>query len=308
MKKEVKLMNTVYFVIGAVAAGKTYFIEHNFKDKDADFIDIYNYQQKIYDSRECGDEFKCLYKANNLLLDDILKSLQQGRDVVVEQTFYKAKRRIAYIDEIRKEFVDVKLEVYVLSPSEDRWNRNIKSRQLENIDGIKSLRNQIEFPNPIEGFDKIYRVTDDGIYLKMEIPKTEIVENARKELAEETQRIKEDNERQEKHRLLLESMNTRPFWHYCEVCGKKEYISADEAYNTGWKYPPKIGTFGLLGPRTCGQCSITSTLYGRFHQSKSTPIYAIMPSMLEYDDLLTWMRIKTEPESLLEQEKTDNWI
>ena len=48
MQKEVKLMNTVYFVIGAVAAGKTYFIEHNFKDKDADFIDIYDYQQKIY--------------------------------------------------------------------------------------------------------------------------------------------------------------------------------------------------------------------------------------------------------------------
>ena len=304
MQKEVKLMNTVYFVIGAVAAGKTYFIEHNFKDIDADFIDIYDYQQKIYDSKKCGDstfdDFKCLYKANTLLLDDILKGLQQGRDVVVEHTLYKAKRRIAYIDEIRKEFVNVKVKVYVLSPSESRWDLNIKSRQLENIEGIKALRGQIDFPNPAEGFYKIYNVTDDGIFLKMELPKPEIVEKSRKELEEETRWINEDNERHEKHRLLLESMNTRPFWHYCEVCGKREYITADEAYNAGWNYPPKIGTFGLLGSRTCGKCPVTATLFWRFHQSKSIPIYAIKPSMLEYDDLVTWMRIKTEPESLLE--------
>ncbi|MCR5098816.1 MAG: hypothetical protein K6B14_07710 [Lachnospiraceae bacterium] len=43
---------------------------------------------------------------------------------------------------------------------------------------------------------------------------------------------------QEKHKQLLQSMNTRPFWHYCEVCGKKEYITAEEAFNDGWDYPP----------------------------------------------------------------------
>lgn len=305
-------MNTVYFVIGATAAGKTYFIEHKFKDKDADFFNIYDYQQKVYDSKGYGDriplpeQFNCLYKANNLLLNDIMKSLARGRDVIVEQTFYKAKRRIAYIDEIKKEYDNVALEVYLITPGDDQWKSNYEKRQLGSITDFENIRDQIEFPNPAEGFDNIYTVTDDGIFLKMENPQPEIVETARKELAEESRRINEETERREKRRALLDSMNTRPFWHYCEVCGKKEYITAQEANDKGWNYPPIIGVFGVISPRTCGQCSITDTLFWRVNQCKKISIPLIMPSMLKPDELVTWMRIKKEPESLLKEEIKDN--
>ena len=43
-------MQKVIFVIGANAAGKTYFIEHHLASEKAVVLNIYDYQQ----SRECG--------------------------------------------------------------------------------------------------------------------------------------------------------------------------------------------------------------------------------------------------------------
>ena len=33
----------------------------------------------------------------------------------------------------------------------------------------------------------------------------------------------------------------------CEVCGKVEILTTDEAFEKGWDYPPFIGEFGLYG-------------------------------------------------------------
>ena len=49
--------------------------------------------------------------------------------------------------------------------------------------------------------------------------------------------------------------------HICEVCGKEEILTPEEAYETGWDYPPNIGTFGVLSPRTCPNCPINETLW-----------------------------------------------
>ena len=40
--------------------------------------------------------------------------------------------------------------------------------------------------------------------------------------------------------------------HICEVCGKTEILTPKEAFNEGWDYPPRMGGFGIVGPRTCG--------------------------------------------------------
>lgn len=53
----------------------------------------------------------------------------------------------------------------------------------------------------------------------------------------------------------------KKFLHMCEVCGKTEMLTAKEAFDQGWDYPPNIGKFGVISPRTCGNCSITDTLY-----------------------------------------------
>ena len=277
---------TVTFVIGAAGSGKTTFINNYFADADnrnTVNLDVYDYQQAAY--KEAGfdkyipfdEQFKCLYKANEKILEDIIKALQEHKNVVAEHTLFKAKRRIVYIEAIRKTFENVSIEVYVMHPIDE----------------------EIEFPNPGEGFDKIYEVTDGKIRPRMDAPKPEIVDAAHKELNEEAQRMKEKEEKEKQQSDLLESMNSRPFWHYCEVCGAKIYCTAQEAFDAGWDYPPHIGMFGLLGPRKCGKCDLTDTLFWKIQQ-EGIPV--IIKKNLTTDELVTWKRIKGEPESLLEEE------
>ncbi len=299
---------TVTFVIGATASGKTTFIRnHLSKQKNAVILNVYDYQQAAY--KEMGfnksipfeQEFKCLYKANENLLLDIIKALQEGKDAVVEQTLYKAKRRIAYIDAIRNAVKDITVEVYVMCPSDSVWKTYIHKRKLNGF--IQQLRadvKAIEFPNPSEGFDTIYEVIDSDIRLRMDVPKHEIVDAAHKELNEEAQRMMQEEEKAKQRLELLESMNSRPFWHYCEVCGAKVFCTAQEAFDAGWDYPPKIGLFGFLGPRTCGRCSVTETLFFKVQQQK---IPIVFEEALTEKELQTWQRIKEEPESLLDEEE-----
>lgn len=296
---------TITFVIGAPATGKTTFINNHFSDSgNTVILNVYDYQQAAY--KEAGfskniplgrHEFKCLYKANQNLLFDIIKALQEGKNVVVEQTLYKAKRRIAYIDAIRNAVKNIIIAVYVMCPSDAVWEEHINERKL--IDSIQRLRanaKEIEFPNPSEGFDEIYEVINNKIKMRMDDPKPEIVDSAHKELSEEAQQMKQEEEKAKERLKLLESMNSRPFWHYCEVCGAKVFCTAQDAFNAGWDYPPQLGTFGLLGPRTCGECDITGTLYWKVQQ-QALPI--VVESMLTEEELKTWKRIKNEPESLL---------
>ncbi len=267
------------------------------------------YHKLTYDEAGVGDavpinvQFRCLKKANDMHLQDIIEELKQGHDVVAEQTFYKAKRRIAYIDEIRK-IVNVRIEVFFMHPGDERWAENIKMRGLsKGLQGYKEeAERAIEFPNPAEGFDAIYEVIDNEILLRMDKPKPEIVYEARRELVEEAYRLDKENEDANKRKELLQTMKTRPFWHYCEVCGKKEYITAPEAFDAGWDYPPDIGAFGVLGPRTCGDCSLKDTLYWRVNTEKKVPIPLVIDGMLTPEEEITWRRIKAEPESLLEEE------
>lgn len=51
------------------------------------------------------------------------------------------------------------------------------------------------------------------------------------------------------------------FQHVCEVCGLTQALDADTAAQAGWDYPPHIGRFGVIGPRTCPDCPMTATLW-----------------------------------------------
>lgn len=300
---------TVTFVMGATASGKTTFIKNMyFSDKkDTVVLNVYDYQQAAY--KEAGsdlgltfeEKFQCLYEANEKLLLDIIKTLQENKNVVVEQTFYKAKRRITYIEAIRNAVENVVFEIYVMCPSEAVWKTYRNERELGDSSLLlKALVKEIEFPNLSEGFDKIYEVVDGTIRLRMDVPMPEIVTAAHKELDEEAQQMRQEKEAKKQRSELLESMNSRPFWHYCEVCGTKVFCTAQEAFDAGWDYPPQIGFFGLLGPRTCGKCKLKDTLYFKVQQQE-LPI--VFEKALTKKELKTWQRIKKEPESLLYEEK-----
>ena len=94
------MKRTVTFVIGATASGKTTFIKNHFSNGDTVVLNVYDYQQAAYKEAgkhiPFGQDFKCLYKANENLLVDVIRALREDKNVVVEQTLYKAKRRIAY--------------------------------------------------------------------------------------------------------------------------------------------------------------------------------------------------------------------
>lgn len=301
-------MPELTFVIGANATGKTYFIRQQYQNQNVEIFDVYDYQQQVYDEEGFGEtvplgaQFRCLMKANEILLEDIKKALLLGRNVVVEHTLYKAKRRVAYIDEIRKAVSNVKIAVYLMCPSDKQWKENIKALNLrESLQAfLKSEAKLIEIPNISEGIDVVYEVVDGEIRLRMEPPKSEIPEQARKELKAEAECIQTEEEKRERRKTLLESMKERPFWHYCEVCGKKEFVTAQEAFDSGWDYPHHIGRFGILSPRTCGNCLMADTLWWRIVTNGRLPI--VCEGELASKELETWQRIKGEPESLLEEE------
>lgn len=61
-------MQKLTFVIGANAAGKTYFIEYHLANEKAVVLDVYDYQQKVYDEHgnkeliTFEEQFRCLKK------------------------------------------------------------------------------------------------------------------------------------------------------------------------------------------------------------------------------------------------------
>jgi len=80
--------------------------------------------------------------------------------------------------------------------------------------------------------------------------------------------------------------------HICEVCGKEEILSPDEAFEAGWDYPPRIGAFKMISPRTCGDCGIDETLWW------ALTVLRTQISDLTTNQNETLQRILAEPESI----------
>ena len=84
--------------------------------------------------------------------------------------------------------------------------------------------------------------------------------------------------------------------HICEVCGKTEILTPEEAFNEGWDYPPRMGGFGIVGPRTCGECPINLTVWWALVSEKKRV------SELSQKQRETIKRIQGEPESIMPKE------
>lgn len=52
-----------------------------------------------------------------------------------------------------------------------------------------------------------------------------------------------------------------PFVHWCEVCGKTEVLTSEKAYRKGWDFPPRMGAWGVISPRTCNACPTNQTVW-----------------------------------------------
>ena len=90
-------------------------------------------------------------------------------------------------------------------------------------------------------------------------------------------------------------------------------MTAEAAYIKGWDYPPKLGKFGIVGPRTCGDCGIEQTVWWNVMKSANKNADEDnFGSESTYSDTMTpehkrkvIMRIAKEPYSLLEEEEND---
>lgn len=51
------------------------------------------------------------------------------------------------------------------------------------------------------------------------------------------------------------------FEHWCESCGRTEMLTPGQAFDMGWDFPPRIGEFGVVTPRTCPRCPMSSTVW-----------------------------------------------
>ena len=91
-----------------------------------------------------------------------------------------------------------------------------------------------------------------------------------------------------------ESMADTSLLHICEVCGKEELLTPEEGFERGWDYPPKMGKFGVVSPRTCGDCGIRETAWWEIAANK-TPA-----DQLSERHKNTLRRILAEPGSLMD--------
>ena len=81
--------------------------------------------------------------------------------------------------------------------------------------------------------------------------------------------------------------------HICEVCGKTELLTPQEAYDAGWDYPPRMGSFGIVSPRTCGNCRMEDTVWAALVLHKKTA------GELSERQIQTILRILAEPDSIM---------
>jgi len=82
-------------------------------------------------------------------------------------------------------------------------------------------------------------------------------------------------------------------YHICEVCNKVELLTSKEGFYLGWDYPPRLGVFGIISPRTCADYEVENTLWFQV-EVLNIPIEQLS---LRYRQ--TMQRILEEPESTL---------
>ncbi len=89
------------------------------------------------------------------------------------------------------------------------------------------------------------------------------------------------------------NMKEQKLIHICEVCGKTKIMTSEQAFNEGWDYPPRMGMFGIVSPRTCGDCSMMDTLWMALQSGKIKGV-----DDMTVDQRVVLARIQNEPASI----------
>ena len=295
-------------IIGVPASGKTHWINNCREFKDMEKLDIYTYQQLV--RKEFTDEeytsshdtYSILFEANERIITDIVDLVKTGKDVVVEHTLYKMKRRLQIIDAVRK-VSDVPIEIYLMQPSDEQLQKNCERKDAEDeymFSRGKRQMEDVELPSVDEGFTKTFYVKDGQVEEYRSAVSDEQLAEVRKEIENEHEKIRIEAEQELAFENAVVETKIKPFWHICEGCGKRELLTSKEAFEDGWDYPGADGLykdrkyfgFKTIAPRTCGECGITTSIFWKMMSGED----------LSDADQKGLERIKNEPMCLLEEE------
>lgn len=97
---------------------------------------------------------------------------------------------------------------------------------------------------------------------------------------------------------MTEPMTEPILRHICEVCGDEKHLTPQQAFRDGWDYPPRMGTYGVVSPRTCPNCPIDKTVWWAIAIAQRNISDTTDPN---YDpqQMTTLLRIIGEPETIL---------
>ena len=299
----------VKIVMGASSCGKSRFIQKHFADWSHHSVGDLQREirkEQIEQGKVIIDELEVIVEANKKIKELVIKDLKEGKNVIMEHTLFKAKRRIGYVEAF-KAVTDEPIDIYVMFPTDDELRANLAESDTcseSNVEYIKKQIQQIEIPNCVEGFSNVYAVTD-GVIRKINAElEPNILTRAMQELMQEEEEKRKEEKKKKQEEALIEEMEQKGFWHYCSVCGKREFLTSREAYAAGWDYPGKHGIykgmpnygFRIMAPRKCGNCGIQDTLYFKLLTGEMNP------DEKEGEVKAVIHRILKEPSSLLEEE------
>lgn len=78
----------------------------------------------------------------------------------------------------------------------------------------------------------------------------------------------------------------------CEVCGRHETLPINVAHTQGWDYPPFIGVYGVISPRTCPDCPMDKTLWWALVGEHKRPVDLTNEQIVTMNRIMNETRIK----------------
>lgn len=109
----------IYLIMGIPGVGKTTYIKEHFK-KDVIVLDLYTFQCKY-------GAFQGYYELMKELKEKIKDDSRNGRDIVVEHTLLKGKRRREYVEAIR-EVTDEEILLVFIDKTDDEIFKQLMER------------------------------------------------------------------------------------------------------------------------------------------------------------------------------------
>lgn len=132
--------------MGPSCAGKSTYIKEHFPNIEV--VDILDFQANLRVATE-----ETVLKTYEEHLNKVKELLSQGKDVVIEHTLLKAKRRLWYIQQIR-EVYSGDIDIICIKPSEDLLAFRSQLRHIAQWYTLFML-DELELPTFEEGYKNI---------------------------------------------------------------------------------------------------------------------------------------------------------